>query len=296
MEPKARGALLDETGLFAGGGLDHGAAGARSVTARACRWRARAPTGPCARAAAQARALDRLRLTGASPTGSHRRPTQRIGGAALREDVRRFKSAVPSVDKGRKSRVPARRRGAVRFRGTCLLQARTPRGGALRALRGLLKRRGARRRAFIGGYHMLQPATPTDKPAARRRASRLLGLSLVLLTLALALPAGASAAAGWFTQSSGSTAFLTGVAFTDPTHGWAVASGGVILATTNGGATWSAQSSGTTNQLYAVAFSDAAHGWAVGDSGVILATTNGGATWSAQSSGSSEYLLSLIHI
>jgi hypothetical protein len=44
-----------------------------------------------------------------------------------------------------------------------------------------------------GRYHMLQSATPTDKPAARRRTSRLLGLALVLLSLALALPAGASA-------------------------------------------------------------------------------------------------------
>jgi len=39
---------------------------------------------------------------------------------------------------------------------------------------------------------MPQPATPNDKPAARRRASKLLGLALVLLALALALPAAAA--------------------------------------------------------------------------------------------------------
>jgi hypothetical protein len=88
---------------------------------------------------------------------------------------------------------------------------------------------------------MLQPATPTGKPAARRRTSRLLGLALVLLTLALALPASASAfissggTGGWSAQSSGTTAGLNAVAFIDATHGWAVGGAGTILATTNGG-------------------------------------------------------------
>jgi len=40
---------------------------------------------------------------------------------------------------------------------------------------------------------MPQPATPTGKPAARRRAPRLLGVALVLLALALAPPAAAAA-------------------------------------------------------------------------------------------------------
>ena len=39
---------------------------------------------------------------------------------------------------------------------------------------------------------MLQSATPSGKPAGRRRAARLFTLALVLLTLALALPAGAA--------------------------------------------------------------------------------------------------------
>ena len=87
---------------------------------------------------------------------------------------------------------------------------------------------------------MPQSATPTGKPAARRRTSRILGLALVLLTLALALPAGASAfvsggGGGWFKQSSGTTAPLYAVAFPDAAHGWAVGEGGTILVTTNGG-------------------------------------------------------------
>ena len=41
--------------------------------------------------------------------------------------------------------------------------------------------------------------------------------------------------ATWGAQRSGSDSWLQAVAFTDATHGWAVGSGGVILATTDGG-------------------------------------------------------------
>jgi len=141
---------------------------------------------------------------------------------------------------------------------------------------------------------MPQSATPTDKPVARR-ARKVLVLTLILLTIALALPAGASAfissgGHGWFTQSSGTTAHLLSVDFIDAGRGWAVGTGGTILATTNGGATWSAQTSGTTEVLWRVAFPDATHGWAVGENGAILATTNGGATWSAQTAGTAHNL------
>jgi len=87
---------------------------------------------------------------------------------------------------------------------------------------------------------MLQSATLADTPAARRRATGLLGLTLILLTLALALPAGASAlvsaGGGWSRQSSGTTAPLYAVAFSDAAHGRTVSHGGAgILATTSGG-------------------------------------------------------------
>ena len=81
--------------------------------------------------------------------------------------------------------------------------------------------------------------------------------------------------ATWNAQRPGTSQILTGVTFSDATHGWAVGQGGTILATTDGGA-WRAQSSGTTATLYAVAFPDAAHGWAVGYGGRIFATTSGG--------------------
>ena len=71
---------------------------------------------------------------------------------------------------------------------------------------------------------MLQSATLTRKPAARRRAHRLCGLALILLAFALALPAGAFAyisAGGGATVSVRSSAGrqdLSGVAFIDATH------------------------------------------------------------------------------
>ena len=161
---------------------------------------------------------------------------------------------------------------------------------------------------------MRQSATPIDKPAARPRTSRLLGPMLILVFLALALPAVAPASGssggwgGWVFQDSGSYAGLNAVTFADADQGWAVGATydtatdtykGAILATTDGGITWSAQSSGTTRNLNAVAFSDADHGWAVGVTydtptdiykGAILATTDGGATWSAQDPGSDATL------
>ena len=161
---------------------------------------------------------------------------------------------------------------------------------------------------------MLTPATPTDKLAARPRTSRRLGLALILIALTLALPASASASGstrgwgGWAWQESRSYADLSGVAFADATHGWAVgatwdtatdAYEGAIIATIDGGANWSAQGAGTTRNLTAVACSEADHCWAVGwtydaltdtNEGAILATTDGGANWSAQNPGTSAPL------
>jgi photosystem II stability/assembly factor-like uncharacterized protein len=126
-----------------------------------------------------------------------------------------------------------------------------------------------------------------------------LGLVLLLIGLALALPTRALAAGGWYAQTSGVPAdtYLNGVAFVNANDGWAVGyswdtGASAILATTDGGATWSAQGSGAIADTWldAVAFANASDGWAVGWNGntygsTILATTNGGATWSAQSSG-----------
>ena len=147
---------------------------------------------------------------------------------------------------------------------------------------------------------MTQSTTRACGAPARRRSSRLFGLTLVLVTLALALPGTASAFistgdGGWFWQNplpQGNS--LSGVAFSDATHGWAVGgsidsrtatSTAVILATTDGGATWKQQSTKSDAYLSAVAFSDSTHGWAVGYGGAILATIDGGTTWKKQKPG-----------
>jgi hypothetical protein len=80
----------------------------------------------------------------------------------------------------------------------------------------------------------------------------------------------------WSAQDSRTSAELTGVAFSDATHGWVVGMNSTILATTDGGATWGTQSARNAGWLTATAFSDAAHGWAVGSYGTIIATTDGG--------------------
>jgi photosystem II stability/assembly factor-like uncharacterized protein len=90
------------------------------------------------------------------------------------------------------------------------------------------------------------------------------------------------AACTWHLEHSGeSSDDLTGVAFPDDQHGWAV--GGidrpVIRVTTDGGRTWRAQHAAGTNGLSSVAFADDRHGWAVGVHNLLLATTDGGTSW-----------------
>ena len=90
------------------------------------------------------------------------------------------------------------------------------------------------------------------------------------------------AACSWHLQRSGESADdLSGVAFPNDLHGWAV--GGidrpVIRVTTDGGATWRAQHAAGTNGLNSVAFTDDRHGWAVGVHNLLLVTTNGGGSW-----------------
>jgi len=94
---------------------------------------------------------------------------------------------------------------------------------------------------------------------------------------------------------------LTGVASTDPSHAWAVASDdgpypwddGVVLRTSNGGASWRLAATGV-GSLSGVAFADALHGWATTDSGSVdggvYATSDGGATWRPEDVGTTDAL------
>jgi photosystem II stability/assembly factor-like uncharacterized protein len=72
---------------------------------------------------------------------------------------------------------------------------------------------------------------------------------------------------------------LYAVCFVTPVRGWAVGSGGVIIATSDGGRTWRPQSSGVGDDLFDVKFFDEREGWAVGSGGTMLHTTDGGVTW-----------------
>lgn len=94
---------------------------------------------------------------------------------------------------------------------------------------------------------------------------------------------------GWVAQSSGTTARLRDVWFTDASRGWVVGWDGTLRRTTDGGVTWTAQDSGvTTANLVKIVFADALHGWIVGDKHqpdgqeVLLATSDGGETWSVR--------------
>lgn len=115
-------------------------------------------------------------------------------------------------------------------------------------------------------------------------------ISLLIIALAFMLSSNAQT---WGTQSSLITDNINGLTFSKSINtGFAVASGGRILKTTNSGNTWVLQNSGTVNDLYGVSFSNNIMdtGYIVGDSGIVLMTTNGGSNWSKLVSGTTEQL------
>jgi len=87
--------------------------------------------------------------------------------------------------------------------------------------------------------------------------------------------------AGWTRQLERAPRQLVGIAFADASHGWAVGTHGLILATTNGGVSWKAQASSGPH-LWQVACVDARHVWAIGPAGELVSTTDGGASWHTQ--------------
>jgi photosystem II stability/assembly factor-like uncharacterized protein len=67
--------------------------------------------------------------------------------------------------------------------------------------------------------------------------------------------------------------------FRTPTLGWAAASKGVVLRTTDGCATWQVVQTPVTAELRGLHFVTDTIGWAVGDEGAVLKTADGGLTW-----------------
>lgn len=72
---------------------------------------------------------------------------------------------------------------------------------------------------------------------------------------------------------------LNDIIFCNPTTGFAVGHGGVILKTTDAGVSWAQQNSGITENLNAIAATGINNIWAVGDNGIVLFSTNAGANW-----------------
>lgn len=144
----------------------------------------------------------------------------------------------------------------------------------------------------------------------RRRAVAVVAwLSILIAAGAIPAPP-AHAAAGWLAVPSGTTQGLNDVSFPDASHGYAVGSGGVILATADGGQTWArqyvcAQSSPCTasspdlltyTYWTGVHFPDPSHGYVVGASitaAAIAATTDGGKTWRLQQAPAADAIRAL---
>jgi photosystem II stability/assembly factor-like uncharacterized protein len=97
--------------------------------------------------------------------------------------------------------------------------------------------------------------------------------------VALAAPP-LAAAQSWAPLPSGTAEVLADVHFPSPTTGFAVADGGLLLSTTDGGASWASRvlSAGLDNQ--GIAFNPAGTvGLIVTDAGSVFRTTDGGASW-----------------
>ncbi len=101
------------------------------------------------------------------------------------------------------------------------------------------------------------------------------------------------AGATWNLRTSGTSAELTSVWFSDASTGWAVGKAGVLVRSTDGGLSWAQQRAllGTTLNLECVRFVDARHGWIVGGTtgGFVARTRDGGATWTPTSFGGAVF-------
>lgn len=115
-------------------------------------------------------------------------------------------------------------------------------------------------------------------------------ISLLIIAISVTFSLNAQT---WGTQNSLITDDINGLTFSKSINtGFAVASGGRIIKTTNSGNTWVLQNSGTVKDLSAVSFSNNIidTGYIVGDSGLVLMTINGGTSWSTIPSGTTAKL------
>jgi photosystem II stability/assembly factor-like uncharacterized protein len=115
-------------------------------------------------------------------------------------------------------------------------------------------------------------------------------ISLLIIALGFTFSSNAQT---WGSQSTMISDDINGLTFSKSINtGFAVASGGRILKSTNSGNTWVMQNSETVKDLYGVCFSNNIidTGYIVGDSGLVLMTTDGGSDWTTLTSGTTEQL------
>ncbi len=93
------------------------------------------------------------------------------------------------------------------------------------------------------------------------------------------------AQSGWQTLSSGSSAYLSSLYFTDANTGYIGGNNGYLAKTTNGGLNWVPLSSGISDFVRSISFANANTGFICGGNGAIKKTTNGGMNWSSLNSG-----------
>lgn len=120
--------------------------------------------------------------------------------------------------------------------------------------------------------------------------SKILKLKILLLLLTLTTLAIRDSCAQWYSQNSGTQAYLHSVFFIDKFTGWSCGFESV-LKTTDGGITWT--NTFLPGNHKSVFFNDASKGWICGENGKLFRTTNGGTNWEAVSSGVGSTLNSI---
>ena len=88
--------------------------------------------------------------------------------------------------------------------------------------------------------------------------------------------------------SIGAKKTINDIFFPDSQHGWAVADGGYILATSDSGKTWTVNAQPTTKNLYSILMVSPTQGWAAGYNGLVFYTDDGGTTWTQLAVGTSK--------
>ena len=81
--------------------------------------------------------------------------------------------------------------------------------------------------------------------------------------------------------------------FINDDYGVAVAQGGFIIRTEDGGENWKLTENQTKNDLMGVHFATSKEAWAVGWNGTLLHSTDGGVTWNIRSGTTADDLQSV---